>query len=178
MDRTLDIDLEKQIEKSLFGPKIKVSGNKDFEWGNCRASDPVQLTVLNLPDPIKQGVITMSVTFSVKEDLNDPLNGKVLVQQQDGSKWDNLCPLLKDLAHFDCDVGNICLLLKNIKKCPKVVLDAGWNCKCPMKANTYAISKYTVPVPYIPIQGVFNVSLTLTQNSKQMGCSWVKFKLA
>ena len=57
-----------------------------------------------------------------------------MVQQQDGSKWDNLCPLLKDLAHFDCDVGNICLLLKNIKKCPKVVLDAGWNCKCPMKA--------------------------------------------
>ena len=24
MDRTLDIDLEKQIEKSLLGPKIKV----------------------------------------------------------------------------------------------------------------------------------------------------------
>lgn len=180
MDRTVGINIDKQIESWHLGQKHKISG--DFKWANCHNSNPLQVTDLQLPDPIPMGKeLPIKVAICVKEDLKNSLDGTLLVQQPDGSKWYNLCPLLADMFHFNCELGNICSLLKKIKKCPKPVIDAGWNCSCPIKKKTYTIANYTIPgIPSVPVQGVFNVSLSLkdTTTKQEVGCFWVQFKLA
>lgn len=171
VERTMDSGLTKSFHVS----EIKVLQNGEAQYGNCRPTDPLHITELHFPDPIKENEsVQVSVTISVKENMTDPLHGKLKIQQQVGDQWVDVCPYIK--TFFNCDLGDVYSLLQLIK-CPKAVQEAKWNCTCPIQANTYSIQKLTQKLKSIPIQGVFNVSLDLGHNDTHMGCAWIKFEI-
>ncbi|KAL4235451.1 hypothetical protein ACF0H5_007087 [Mactra antiquata] len=167
-----------------FVHEMKMPG-KDipFTWHNCTRSEP-KIAVQELkmsPEPVKFGKeITFSAIVEVKEpvglDERSPVNVDLTVNMEIPHQDQPL-----DICQYDekyCHVKDVCSLIKG-KKCPPILEKLGLPCKCPLDKGIYRIPKYTDRIPDFgyTINGVFNVTMTITEGKTQIGCLTFKFCL-
>ncbi|KAL4235450.1 GM2 ganglioside activator [Mactra antiquata] len=167
-----------------FVHEMKMPG-KDipFTWLNCSTNE-LKIVVEELklsPEPIKLGKnIILSAIVRVKEpvglDERSPVNVDLTA---DVVKPGQEQPL--DVCEYDeghCHFKNVCSRFKG-KESPKIQKELGLPYKCPLLTGIYRIPKTTFRIPELEytINGVFNVTIKITEGKTQIGCLTFKFCL-
>ncbi|XP_052794617.1 ganglioside GM2 activator-like [Mya arenaria] len=146
--------------------------DSQFLWSLCnKTAVPVVVTSLHIePDPIQFGHnISFSGQIDVSEDVGTTttLEAHLKVMMKLGTQWFDVCVYKPEY----CNINDVCDWMKRVvsDKCPPHLEPL---CQCPFKKGNYTIPTLTkmVPNPPITVSGRFDITMTLKESQKEIGC--------
>uniref|UniRef100_A0A2C9KNP7 MD-2-related lipid-recognition domain-containing protein n=1 Tax=Biomphalaria glabrata TaxID=6526 RepID=A0A2C9KNP7_BIOGL len=139
------------------------------------STDVIIIKSLNaVPTPIKiPGELSLSISAEVNQPITGELRVDVTLSRNVGGMWIDV-PCMST-PHGDlgsCTYRDFCHLLKNINgTCPKILVDNGIPCSCPIAPATYTIPQVTIPLDIknfglrTVIGGEYQASIRVTDTS-------------
>ncbi|XP_052792566.1 ganglioside GM2 activator-like isoform X2 [Mya arenaria] len=146
--------------------------DSQFLWSQCnKTAVPVVVTSLHIePDPIQFGHnISFSGQIDVSEDVGTTttLEAHLKVMMKLDTQWFDVCVYKPEY----CNINDVCDWMKRVvsDECPPILKPL---CQCPFKKGNYTIPTLTkmVPNPPITVSGRFDITMTLKESQKEIGC--------
>jgi len=158
-----------EMEK-LSGGKFEFSINGGQNCGKAGTSETIYVNSLSIPDVL---VLGANATFSGAVTVNALKKTATLLSvviRKVGLPF-NL-PCTQDVG--SCNYTNPCQLLEKIQ-CPKQIVAAGWNCRCPIPVKHYSLAPFTVLLPTIPlpaflVDGTYDATARLFDGPEELLC--------
>ncbi|XP_052794526.1 ganglioside GM2 activator-like isoform X2 [Mya arenaria] len=168
----MEIDRGLDVETPHEPYKWHSFQDSQFLWSLCnKTAVPVVVTSLHIePDPIQFGHnISFSGQIDVFEDVGTTktLEAHLKVMMKLDTQWFDVCVYKPEY----CNINDVCDTMKLVvsDKCPPFLKRF---CQCPFKKGNYPIPTLTkmVPNPPITVSGRFDITMTLTESQKEIGC--------